>query len=231
MFFGLAVSLDALQCAPRELPFLLERVGRRQVERVLPNRVFGFCSPPELDGLLKIFVLGRVDGFAVEGGRLTVQDESAFEASSEGTHFESRFPTMGAVVAFMLIGHVPFHLGQISAWRRVAGMGIISNKDGNLLRKECKSLGWNKYFKIIIGANDAKEDKPSKYPFLLALKKISKKPSKKIWYVGDSDIDIIFAKRMECFSIFLENDILNKKKMKEKPNLIIKNLDSLKRFI
>ncbi len=110
-------------------------------------------------------------------------------------------------------------------------MGIISNKDGNLLRKECKSLGWNKYFKIIIGANDAKEDKPSKYPFLLALKKISKKPSKKIWYVGDSDIDIIFAKRMECFSIFLENDILNKKKMKEKPNLIIKNLDSLKRFI
>ena len=110
-------------------------------------------------------------------------------------------------------------------------MGIISNKDGNLLRKECKSLGWNKYFKIIIGANDAKEDKPSKYPFLLALKKISKKPNKKIWYVGDSDIDIIFAKKMKCFSIFLENDILNKKRIKEKPNLIIKNLDSLKRFI
>ena len=53
-------------------------------------------------------------------------DESAFEASSEGTPFESRFPTMGAVVAFMLIGHVPFHLGQISAWRRVAGMGSAS---------------------------------------------------------------------------------------------------------
>lgn len=53
-------------------------------------------------------------------------DESAFEASSEGTPFESRFPTMGAVAAFMLIGHVPFHLGQISAWRRVAGMGSAS---------------------------------------------------------------------------------------------------------
>ena len=33
--------------------------------------------------------------------------------------------------------------------------GIISNKDGALLRKEINKLGWKKYFKVIIGANEA----------------------------------------------------------------------------
>lgn len=110
-------------------------------------------------------------------------------------------------------------------------MGIISNKDGKLLRKECNFLGWTKYFKTIIGANDAKKDKPSKYPFLLALKKISKKPNKRIWYVGDTDIDIQFAKKMKCYSVFLENKILSKSKLKFKPDLIIKNLKILEKYI
>ena len=39
------------------------------------------------------------------------------------TPIEGRFSTLGHVAAFMLIGHPSFHLGQISAWRRVAGMG------------------------------------------------------------------------------------------------------------
>jgi len=50
-------------------------------------------------------------------------DDAALEASSAGTFFEDRMDTMGEVTNFILIGHVPLHLGQISAWRRVAGMG------------------------------------------------------------------------------------------------------------
>ena len=50
-------------------------------------------------------------------------DESAFAKSSEGTFFEERMPTMGAITTFMMVGHVNLHLGQLSAWRRVAGMG------------------------------------------------------------------------------------------------------------
>ena len=110
--------------------------------------------------------------------------------------------------------------------------GIISNKDGKILRKECKSLGWNKYFKTIIGANDAKEDKPSKYPFVLALEKVSsKKRGNYIWYIGDSDLDIKFAKKNKCYSVFLENKILNKNDLKIKPDLTIKNLKILNNFI
>lgn len=50
-------------------------------------------------------------------------DPDVFEKSADGSPFESRFGTLGAVASFMLIGHPCFHLGQISAWRRVAGMG------------------------------------------------------------------------------------------------------------
>ena len=50
-------------------------------------------------------------------------DDSAFHASSEGNWFAEKFPTLGGGAAFMTIGHITFHLGQISAWRRVAGMG------------------------------------------------------------------------------------------------------------
>ena len=53
-------------------------------------------------------------------------DESAFAASSSETFFADRFPTMGGVASFMFIGHIMFHLGQVSAWRRVSGMGPAS---------------------------------------------------------------------------------------------------------
>ena len=111
-------------------------------------------------------------------------------------------------------------------------VGIISNKDGKLLRKEVGYLKWtNKYFKIIIGANDALKDKPSDYPFKLALSKIGKKPSKKIWYVGDSDIDIQFAKKCGCYSIFLETKNLKREKLSIKPDLVIKKISFLKKYL
>jgi len=109
--------------------------------------------------------------------------------------------------------------------------GVISNKDGNLLRKEINKLGWKKYFKILVGANDAKKDKPSKYPFLLALKKISLKPNKNIWYVGDNEIDVEFAKKNKCLSIFIENNMFKKKNLKQKPDLILKKIETLELYI
>lgn len=40
--------------------------------------------------------------------------------------FREMFPTVGSAVAFLLDGHVQMHLGQISAWRRVMGLGSAS---------------------------------------------------------------------------------------------------------
>ena len=109
--------------------------------------------------------------------------------------------------------------------------GVISNKDGVLLRKEINKLGWKKYFDVLVGANEAKKDKPSKFPLLLALKKISLKPNKKIWYVGDNEIDIEFAKRNKCYSIFVENKMFKRKDIKKKPDLILKKIVNLKLYI
>ncbi len=109
--------------------------------------------------------------------------------------------------------------------------GVISNKDGNLLRKEIKKLGWKKYFKVIVGANEAKKDKPYKYPLLLALNKISLKRNKNIWYVGDNEIDVEFAKKNNCLSIFIENKLFKKKDLKKKLNLILKKIENLELYI
>lgn len=109
--------------------------------------------------------------------------------------------------------------------------GVISNKDDNLLRKEINKLGWKKYFKVLVGANKAKKDKPSKYPLLLALNKISLKPNKNIWYVGDNGIDVEFAKKNKCSSIFIENKMFKKKDLKQKPDLILKKIETLELYI
>ena len=53
-------------------------------------------------------------------------DQSLLERSAEHTPFAKRFDTLGEVATFMLIGHSCFHLGQISAWRRIAGMNPAS---------------------------------------------------------------------------------------------------------
>lgn len=37
--------------------------------------------------------------------------------------FREMFPTIGAMLAFMLLSHTFMHLGQISTWRRVMGLG------------------------------------------------------------------------------------------------------------
>ncbi len=36
-----------------------------------------------------------------------------------------RLPTIGAAAAFLLGGHAMMHLGQVSAWRRVMGLGPV----------------------------------------------------------------------------------------------------------
>ena len=49
-------------------------------------------------------------------------------------------------------------------------LGVVSNKSGENLRREANHLGWSQYFGKIIGAMDAKEDKPSIKPVQLAIK-------------------------------------------------------------
>lgn len=55
---------------------------------------------------------------------LTSADEKVLRAENpaEG-RMKEMFPTIGGAVNFLLVGHVAMHLGQVSAWRRVMGLG------------------------------------------------------------------------------------------------------------
>jgi hypothetical protein len=39
------------------------------------------------------------------------------------------FPTSGEFVAYMLSGHLGYHLGQLAAWRTAAGLGRLPRSD------------------------------------------------------------------------------------------------------
>ncbi|MEN0074239.1 MAG: HAD family hydrolase [Paracraurococcus sp.] len=81
--------------------------------------------------------------------------------------------------------------------------GVISNKQGPLLRAEAAHLGWDRHFRSLIGAGDAAADKPDPAPFRLALSAIGLPAGPEIWYVGDTGLDMQAARRAGCTAVLL----------------------------
>lgn len=81
-------------------------------------------------------------------------------------------------------------------------LGVVSNKTGAYLRDEVAHLNWGKYFDTVIGAMDAKTDKPSAEPLLLALKDSFIAPGEEVWLVGDAVTDIECAFNAGCTPLF-----------------------------
>lgn len=77
---------------------------------------------PEKDVLVATFF--ERQRRAIEAFRGTTDAALAAENPAEG-RFKEMFPTVGGAVAFLLGGHVAMHLGQVSAWRRVMGLGSV----------------------------------------------------------------------------------------------------------
>lgn len=48
--------------------------------------------------------------------------DSAYDGPNPNQGAIARFPTLGAMHAFYLGGHMTLHLGQLSTWRRIAGL-------------------------------------------------------------------------------------------------------------
>jgi len=86
-------------------------------------------------------------------------------------------------------------------------VGIVSNKEGNFLRKEVAHLGWNSHFRRIIGARDTAEDKPSPIPVLAALYESTISPSHDVWFVGDSIVDVHCARSSGCIPVVVGDGI------------------------
>lgn len=77
-------------------------------------------------------------------------------------------------------------------------LGVVSNKNGDYLRREVERLGWTAYFGRVVGAQDASEDKPSAAPVRLALAGSGIAPGPEVWFIGDNPIDIACARASGC---------------------------------
>lgn len=88
---------------------------------------------------------------------------------------------------------------------KVSGIktALISNKLNSLLHEEVKEM--NLKFDIVLGAGDAKFDKPNPAMGLVALQKLKLHASEVI-YVGDSITDWLFAKSLNIPAIAIGDD-------------------------
>ena len=82
-------------------------------------------------------------------------------------------------------------------------MGIVSNKLGDLLRREVAHLGWSERFFGVVGAQDAPADKPDPAPIHLALKRAGIEAGPEVWVVGDTDIDMCAGLAAGCSAILV----------------------------
>lgn len=86
-------------------------------------------------------------------------------------------------------------------------MVVVSNKIGDSLRTEIKQFNLSKFFNCIIGSGDTSEDKPSVIPALTALQEIAIKPSKKVWFIGDSLTDMECARKIGATKVLYGENI------------------------
>ena len=79
---------------------------------------------------------------------------------------------------------------------------VVSNKKGDDLRREAKSLNLDQYFAKIIGAHDAPRSKPFPDPVEHALKETGLNPQDHpIWFIGDRSVDMECAHATKCIPI------------------------------
>jgi uncharacterized damage-inducible protein DinB len=57
---------------------------------------------------------------------LRTLDDTSLAEPTPDAGFAERFPTRGHALTHVLVGHENLHLGQLSAWRRMAGFGPVS---------------------------------------------------------------------------------------------------------
>jgi phosphoglycolate phosphatase len=86
-------------------------------------------------------------------------------------------------------------------------LGVVSNKSGGHLRAESTKLGWDQYFKgFLVGATDARRDKPEIDPIFMALEGTGIEPGPDLWFVGDTWVDIACGRAARCLTVLVGNN-------------------------
>lgn len=131
------------------------------------------------------------EAFPLLFGNRSAEAEAVFYRAMEAHHLKALAPLAGAEELLRMLS------------RAAIPTAVVSNKRGWLLRREATHLGWGRYFHAIVGANDAEHDKPAPDPVHLALEGSGIEAGPKVWFVGDTDIDIVCAVAAGCLPVLL----------------------------
>lgn len=118
---------------------------------------------------------------------------------------EARELFMAAVRAehLAVLRPLPGTAAMLGVAATVAPLGVVSNKQGPLLRAEVAHLGWGGFFRQTLGAGDAVRDKPDPTAIFTVLEACGVRPSPDAWYVGDTALDMQAARNAGLTAVLL----------------------------
>lgn len=131
------------------------------------------------------------DTFPGMFGEAWERARDVFYEALERTHLQHVTPLPGAA--------------QTLAHARMLGLtlAVVSNKTGRYLRREAEALGWSGHFVTLIGAGDAEADKPHPAPIRLALSALGIEAGPRVWYVGDTALDMQAARNAGVLPVLI----------------------------
>ncbi len=132
------------------------------------------------------------DSFPDLFGSKAEEATEIFYRTYEADHLAQLTPRPGAATM----------LGDLAATEDLF-LGVVSNKKGDLLRREAAHLEWDRYFAAVVGATDAPRDKPAPEVVDFALAGTGIAPGPEVWFVGDTDIDLLCAQNSGCSGVLL----------------------------
>lgn len=108
-------------------------------------------------------------------------------------------------------------------------MGVVSNKRHMFITREVDHMGLKPYFASIVGAGVAAQDKPSADPLLFALKESGIAPGPDVWFVGDTEPDILCARAAGCTAVLLHQDKDHQKLIAaHNPDVVVRDIVSFR---
>lgn len=114
-------------------PKILEQLGHDSSSITVPDgfqEIFDFTATCQDDPegtiypAMEIVTKAYFDGYQAVISKLESADDQIFqEPNPNEGRTKELFPTKGAMHIFYVSGHMTMHLGQMSAWRRMQGLG------------------------------------------------------------------------------------------------------------
>ena len=109
---------------------------------------------------------------------------------------------------------------------------VVSNMRGEALRRIIADCDMDKYFAKVIGYGDCSVGKPNTEPVYKALEGSFIEPSLEVFFIGDSQADIICATNSGCRSLFLNMDNYPEYMLRNSPSHhVFKSHEELWNFI